>query len=62
MGMSMYPRSMDNLVAEHHALDAQVRALAKRAYLSQAEQLEEVELKKKRLRAKDEMRELQRER
>jgi uncharacterized protein YdcH (DUF465 family) len=46
---------MDVLTAEHHALDVRVRAYSKRAYLTQAEQLEEAELKKRRLRTKDEM-------
>jgi len=51
---------MDNLAAEHHALDVRVRAFAKRAYLTQAEEIEEIELKKLRLRTKDEMLALER--
>jgi hypothetical protein len=55
MGMRLHEQSMDVLMAEHRALDSQVRAFSKRPYLTQAEQLEESLLKKRRLLAKDQM-------
>ncbi len=48
-------KTIDELMAEHRALDAQVEALSKRPYLTQAEQIEHAILKKKRLRARDEL-------
>lgn len=48
-------KSIDELVAEHRTLDAQVEALSRRQYLTQEEQLEHAILKKKRLRARDEL-------
>jgi hypothetical protein len=53
-------KTVDELMAEHRALDAQVEALSKRPYLTEAEHLEHVILKKKRLRARDELFELSR--
>jgi hypothetical protein len=53
-------KTIDELMAEHRALDAQVEALSRRQYLTQAEQLEHAILKKKRLRARDQLAELSR--
>ena len=53
-------KSVDEIIAEHRALDAQVEALSKRQYLTQAEQMEHVILKKKRLRVRDQLLELSR--
>jgi uncharacterized protein YdcH (DUF465 family) len=43
------------LATQHHDLDERIHALAARPYLSQPEQLEEVNLKKKKLALKDQM-------
>jgi uncharacterized protein YdcH (DUF465 family) len=43
------------LASQHHVLDERIHALATRPYLSQPEQLEEVNLKKKKLALKDQM-------
>lgn len=53
-------KTIDELMAEHRALDAQVEALSKRQYLTQAERMEHAILKKKRLRARDQLFELSR--
>ena len=46
-------KSLDDLIAEHRALDAEVEQLSRRPYLTQAEQHEHAVLKKRRLRVKD---------
>ncbi len=46
------------LVDQHSEYDRQLQALEGRARLSDAEQMEEVRLKKLKLRAKDQMREI----
>lgn len=43
------------LATQHHDLDEQIQNLSSRAYLSEPEQLEEVTLKKRKLRLKDQM-------
>jgi uncharacterized protein YdcH (DUF465 family) len=43
------------LASQHHDLDEKLHNLAARHYLSQPEQLEEVTLKKRKLRLKDQM-------
>ena len=43
------------LATQHHLLDEQIHNLAERHYLSEPEQLEEVNLKKKKLLLKDQM-------
>ena len=43
------------LATKHHALDQQIHNLSDRPYLTQPEQLEEVRLKKVKLRVKDQM-------
>jgi len=53
-------KTVDELMAEHRALDAQVEALSRRQYLTQSEQMEHAILKKKRLRARDQLFELSR--
>lgn len=50
--------SKEALLAEHRALDLRLRRLGKRPYLTSAEQLEAAELKKRKLRAKDAIKEL----
>jgi uncharacterized protein YdcH (DUF465 family) len=48
-------KSLDDLIAQHRALDSEVEQLSRRPYLTQAEQIEHAVLKKKRLRAKDQL-------
>ncbi len=43
------------LTAEHHTLDDRLKRLARKTHLSDDEQLEEVRLKKEKLRLKDQM-------
>lgn len=43
------------LVTEHHDLDERVRRLASQSYLSEPEQIEEISLKKRKLRLKDQI-------
>lgn len=43
------------LATEHHNLDEKLHDLTARSYLSEPEQLEEVTLKKRKLRLKDQM-------
>jgi uncharacterized protein YdcH (DUF465 family) len=43
------------LAAQHHHLDEQIHNLATRHHLSEPEQVEEVTLKKRKLRLKDQM-------
>ena len=43
------------LAAKHHELDDRLHELSSRPYLSESEQLEEVQLKKKKLHLKDQM-------
>jgi len=43
------------LASQHHDLDEKIHSLAARHYLSEPEQLEEVTLKKRKLRLKDQM-------
>lgn len=43
------------LATEHHHLDEKLHDLTARSYLSEPEQLEEVTLKKRKLRLKDQM-------
>jgi uncharacterized protein YdcH (DUF465 family) len=43
------------LATQHHLLDERIHNLAERHYLSEPEQLEEVNLKKKKLLLKDQM-------
>lgn len=43
------------LATQHHDLDERIQNLSSRAYLSEPEQLEEVTLKKRKLRLKDQM-------
>jgi uncharacterized protein YdcH (DUF465 family) len=44
-----------NLAAEHHALEGRLHELTSKHYLSEPEQLEEVTIKKRKLRIKDQM-------
>jgi uncharacterized protein YdcH (DUF465 family) len=46
--------------AHHRALDARLKELGRRTYLTPNEQLEAAEIKKRKLQAKDEMAELRR--
>lgn len=48
------------LSADHHSLDDRLKRLATKAHLSDDEQLEEVRLKKEKLRLKDQMEALRR--
>ncbi len=48
------------LSADHHSLDARLKRLASKSHLSDDEQLEEVRLKKEKLRLKDQMESLRR--
>ncbi|HUU33243.1 MAG TPA: YdcH family protein [Vicinamibacterales bacterium] len=48
------------LSADHHSLDDRLKRLATKAHLSDDEQLEEVRLKKEKLRLKDQMESLRR--
>jgi hypothetical protein len=48
------------LAARHHELDDRLHELTARPYLSEREQLEEVDLKKKKLQIKDRMESLRR--
>ena len=43
------------LATQHHQYDEQLQALASKTYLSEQEQLEEIRMKKLKLRLKDEM-------
>ena len=43
------------LVSEHHDLDERVRYLSSQAFLSSPEQVEEISLKKRKLRLKDQI-------
>jgi uncharacterized protein YdcH (DUF465 family) len=43
------------LALKHHELDDRLHALSSRPYLSESEQLEEVQLKKRKLQLKDKM-------
>jgi uncharacterized protein len=43
------------LATQHHDLDEKIHNLARRSYLSEPEQLEEVTLKKRKLQLKDQM-------
>jgi uncharacterized protein len=43
------------LATQHHELDERIHTLARRHYLSEPEQLEEVTLKKRKLHLKDQM-------
>jgi uncharacterized protein YdcH (DUF465 family) len=43
------------LATQHHDLDEKIHSLTARHYLSEPEQLEEVRLKKRKLRLKDQM-------
>ena len=43
------------LATQHHDLDEKIHSLTARHYLSEPEQLEEVQLKKRKLRLKDQM-------
>ena len=45
------------LVTEHHDLDERVRHLSSQAFLSTPEQIEEISLKKRKLRLKDQIEE-----
>jgi hypothetical protein len=49
------------LAARHHELDDRLHELTTRPYLSEREQLEEVDLKKRKLQIKDRMEHLRRE-
>ncbi|MGE3508531.1 MAG: YdcH family protein [Vicinamibacterales bacterium] len=44
-----------NLAAEHHELEGRLHELTAKPFLSEPEQLEEVTLKKRKLRLKDQM-------
>jgi len=44
-----------NLAAEHHQLEGRLHELTAKPFLSEPEQLEEVTLKKRKLRLKDQM-------
>ncbi len=48
------------LSADHHSLDDRLKRLASKPHLSDDEQLEEVRLKKEKLRLKDQMESLRR--
>jgi uncharacterized protein YdcH (DUF465 family) len=45
------------LVTEHHTLDERVKHLSSQAFLSNPEQIEEISLKKRKLRLKDQIEE-----
>lgn len=51
---------LSQVEARHRALDARLKDLARHAYLTQEEQLEIAELKKQKLKAKDELFDLRR--
>ena len=44
---------LDRLVSEHHDLDERIRHLSTQTWLTEQQQLEEVELKKRKLALKD---------
>jgi uncharacterized protein YdcH (DUF465 family) len=44
-----------NLAAKHHELDSRLHQLSEKSYLSEPEQVEEVNLKKRKLQLKDRM-------
>ena len=46
-------QDLQQLVSEHHNLDEQIRHLSSKTYLTDAQQYEEVELKKRKLALKD---------
>jgi uncharacterized protein YdcH (DUF465 family) len=50
------------LAAKHHELDSRLHQLARKSYLSEPEQLEEVNLKKRKLQLKDRMEDIMRRR
>ena len=52
---------LQQLAARHHELDDRLHELTARPYLSEREQLEEVDLKKRKLQIKDRMERLRRE-
>ena len=45
--------NLDQLVSEHHDLDERIRHLSTQTWLTEQQQLEEVELKKRKLALKD---------
>ena len=45
------------MVTEHHDLDERIKHLSKQAFLSAPEQIEEISLKKRKLRLKDQIEE-----
>lgn len=47
-----------SLATQHHELEERLQSLSSKSYLSDAEQLEEVTLKKKKLQLKDRMEEI----
>jgi uncharacterized protein YdcH (DUF465 family) len=50
-----YRHRLNTVEAQHRELDARIRELDRRSYLTPSEQREVAELKKQKLRAKDEM-------
>lgn len=48
------------LAAQHHELDARLTQLTSRSYLSEPEQIEEIQLKKRKLQLKDRMESIRR--
>jgi uncharacterized protein YdcH (DUF465 family) len=53
---------LHNLVAKHHELEDRLHQLTSKHYLSEPEQIEEVNLKKRKLQLKDRMEEIRRRR
>jgi uncharacterized protein YdcH (DUF465 family) len=59
-GTESETRRLTEAEARHRALDARLKELGQHAYLTPDEQVEVVELKKQKLKAKDEIHELRR--
>lgn len=54
--------AFNNLAAEHHALEGRLHELSSKHFLSEPEQIEEVTIKKRKLRLKDQMEDILRRR
>ena len=59
-GMEISSQRLNEAEDRHRSLDARVKALGRRAFLTPQEQVEMAELKKEKLRTKDEIQALRR--